>query len=341
MSADGSKVYVTNILSNTVSVISAATNTVASTIAVGTTPTGITLSAAGDLVYVANAGSNNLSRITVATNLVASTYAAPGGPAGIALTPDVAPIAALAAVPTTGVFVPITFDASGSTDVGGTIVSYTWNFGDATAPLTTAVPTTTHSYAADGTYPATVTVTNAIGTSNTVVFTGQLVSRNGLPTAQASQSVVISTAFGFTTAPAPFAFSGALAAGVALTTPWVLPVSNGTTSGWNITATSTQWTAIVNGKVRTLPLTALSVPTAPVNICTTAGACVLATNAMTYPYVVPAGVVAPTATKLFNAAVGTGIGSQTVTPVLTLKVPAAAYAGAYTSTVTVSLNSGP
>jgi YVTN family beta-propeller protein len=329
--------YVVNQTAGTVTAVNLQSNATVATITVGSAPYAAVVSPDGKKVYVANVGSNNLSRITVATNVVADTYAAPGGPIGIALTPDVAPIAALAAVPSTNVYTQITFDASGSTMAGGAIVSYVWDFGDATAQVTTAVPTTTHTYTVDGTYPASVTVTNSTGTSTTVVFTGQTVSRNGSALAKATQSVTISTPFGFATAPLPFAFSGVTGA---LTTQWALPVMNGTTAGWNISATSTQWTAIVGGRVRTLPLTALSVPTAPVNVCVATG-CLLATNAMTYPYVVPSGVTAPTATKMFNAAPGTGIGSQTVTPTMQLKIPGSAYAGTYTSTVTVSLNSGP
>jgi hypothetical protein len=42
-----------------------------------------------------------------------------------------------------------------------------------------------------------------------------------------------------------------------------------------------------------------------------------------------------------NAAPGTGLGAQVVTPTMVLKIPGAPYAGNCTSTVTVSLASGP
>ena len=54
MSPDGSKVYVTNNLSNTVSVINTATNTVTATIPVGANPFGVSVSPDGSKVYVAN-----------------------------------------------------------------------------------------------------------------------------------------------------------------------------------------------------------------------------------------------------------------------------------------------
>src|SRR2546422_493691 len=51
----------------------------------------------------------------------------------------------------------VAFDARASTDPDGTIVSYTWDFGDTTAG--TGV-TPSHAYAAPGTYPARLTVTD-------------------------------------------------------------------------------------------------------------------------------------------------------------------------------------
>jgi hypothetical protein len=51
--------------------------------------------------------------------------------------------------------------------------------------------------------------------------------------------------------------------------------------------------------------------------------------------------VAPTATTLYNASAGTGVDSLAVTPTMNLSVPANAYAGTYTSTITMTLSSGP
>ena len=53
-------------------------------------------------------------------------------------------------------------------------------------PPTRPGPTTTHTYAHQGTYTATVTETDADGTSLTKVFTGQTMSRNGGPQAETS-----------------------------------------------------------------------------------------------------------------------------------------------------------
>ena len=56
----------------------------------------------------------------------------------------------------------VSFDASASsTHDGDTIDSYTWNFGDGTAPRTTSTPRTTHSFANPGPVNVTLTVTDA------------------------------------------------------------------------------------------------------------------------------------------------------------------------------------
>jgi hypothetical protein len=58
----------------------------------------------------------------------------------------------------------ITFDASGSSDTDGSIVSYVWGFGDGTTGLG---KTTTHSYEAEGAYTVSLTVTDDNGLTDT------------------------------------------------------------------------------------------------------------------------------------------------------------------------------
>jgi hypothetical protein len=106
--------------------------------------------------------------------------------------------------------------------------------------------------------------------------------------------------------------------------------------GWNTTVTSTQF---VSGS-HTLPAT-VSTITAVSSSCANGGLCTNPTNSVTYPVEVPADVGPPTAVKFFNAAAATGIGTFTVTPTVGVAVPQNSYKGAYTSTLTISIVSGP
>jgi WxL domain surface cell wall-binding len=116
--------------------------------------------------------------------------------------------------------------------------------------------------------------------------------------------------------------------------------ATGSGTGWNITATSTTFTT-GGGSPHLLSTSATTVTSAPADACDASATCTLATNSVTYPYTLPAAAVAPTATKLYNAAANTGMGNQTVTPTWKLAVPASTFAGTYTSTWTLSLVSGP
>jgi PKD repeat protein len=62
----------------------------------------------------------------------------------------------------------IAFDGSGSSDPGGTALTYAWTFGDG-ASGTGAKPT--HAYATSGSFTVTLTVTNAGGTASTPATT--------------------------------------------------------------------------------------------------------------------------------------------------------------------------
>ncbi|MGQ9459790.1 MAG: CARDB domain-containing protein [Candidatus Bathyarchaeaceae archaeon] len=62
----------------------------------------------------------------------------------------------------------VTFNATASYDIDGTIQNYTWNFGDGTLPVTETDPITTHNYTTAGTYNVTLTVTDNDGLNSTV-----------------------------------------------------------------------------------------------------------------------------------------------------------------------------
>jgi subtilisin family serine protease len=58
-----------------------------------------------------------------------------------------------------------TFDGSGSSDPGGSIASYAWDFGDGSAPSTSALAS--HTYTTAGTHTVTLTVTDGGGLTGT------------------------------------------------------------------------------------------------------------------------------------------------------------------------------
>jgi YVTN family beta-propeller protein len=88
----GTRVYVTDGVSNTVSVIATATNTVVATVPVGSIPIGVAVDPAGSRVYVANNNvfsgvSSTVSVIDTATNTVVATVPVGRGPSGVAVNP--------------------------------------------------------------------------------------------------------------------------------------------------------------------------------------------------------------------------------------------------------------
>jgi hypothetical protein len=113
----------------------------------------------------------------------------------------------------------------------------------------------------------------------------------------------------------------------------------GSGAGWNLAVTSTTFT---NGSSKTLPTTALSI-TGVAAACDVAGTCTDPTNNVSYVsgLAVPADAIAPAAVKFFNAAADTGLGDFTISPTFSLIVPATAYAGTYTSTITLTVANLP
>jgi WxL domain surface cell wall-binding len=106
--------------------------------------------------------------------------------------------------------------------------------------------------------------------------------------------------------------------------------ARGLGTGWNLTIGATSFS---DGSGHTLaPGTLTGVSAA----CHAGNSCTAATNAVTYPITLGA-----TATKFFNAAVNSGLGKIDVTPSVDVAIPGNAYAGTYTSTVTLAAVSGP
>ncbi|MGH9264317.1 MAG: beta-propeller fold lactonase family protein [Acidimicrobiales bacterium] len=82
------RAYVANTVSDTVSVVDTATNTVVATIPVGDQPNALAVRPDGTRVYVANGGSDTVSVIDTATNTVVATIPVGNFPQGVAVRPD-------------------------------------------------------------------------------------------------------------------------------------------------------------------------------------------------------------------------------------------------------------
>ena len=186
---DGNTAYVANFGSGTVTPIDTSTDTAGTPIAVGGSPFAVATTPDGTTAYVSDLGTDTVTPIDTATNTAGTPITVGSNPRGIAITPDQAPEAQLSVTPAAAGS-PTSFDASASVAPSSPIASYAWNFGDGHTATTTS-PTTTHTYSSSGTFTATVTETDTAGTSTTQVFTGQTVSRNGGPSAVASQSFVV------------------------------------------------------------------------------------------------------------------------------------------------------
>jgi len=80
--------YVTNHVSNSVSVIDTASNTVVSTIGVGQRPLGVAITPDGSRAYVVNRVSNSVSVIDTTSNTVVASVGVGHEPHSVAITPD-------------------------------------------------------------------------------------------------------------------------------------------------------------------------------------------------------------------------------------------------------------
>jgi len=84
----GQFLYVTNVVSNTVSVIDTITDTVVSTINVGRSPRGIAISPDGSVAYVTNFLDDTIAVLDTTTRTVVATITVGDGPSGVAFSLD-------------------------------------------------------------------------------------------------------------------------------------------------------------------------------------------------------------------------------------------------------------
>lgn len=149
-------------------------------------PFALAITPDGTRAFVSTSGGVTVV-IDVETGVVSTALQVSGD--AIAITPDQPPVAAFSATGTE-LGQPTSFDASASADADSSIDSYVWDFGDGETRTTTS-PVTTHSYAAAGSYQATLTLTDDDGCSLSRTFTGHMVSCNGSALATATRSLAV------------------------------------------------------------------------------------------------------------------------------------------------------
>ena len=165
---DGTRAYVTNFNSNTVSVINTATNTVIATIPVGSGPQGVAVSPDSTRAYVTNFNSNTVSVINTATNTVIAMTPVGSAPSGVAVAEidSIAPSVTLV-TPAQGAVYSIldnpVADYSCADPGGSGLASCT-----GTLPDGAPVP---HGLSQLGQHTFTVTATDNAGNSTTVSHT--------------------------------------------------------------------------------------------------------------------------------------------------------------------------
>jgi hypothetical protein len=232
-----------------------------------------------------------------------------------------------------------------TTNSAGDQVIAAVSFGSAKANAVTQASGTTERYDTNGLLgTGTATESEAADfTQATAGATGSKIATAAISAPWIAQTIALNAGaaagLSVSTSAAP-SFSANLPAGDQTPT-YTLPLTvqnTSSTSGWNLTITSTPFTS--GG--HTLATTASRVTAVPAPAsCLGGGTCTLPTNSVSYPVTVPAGPGPPAAAKFFNAAANTGLGTFSLTPTISVAVPANSYAGTYKSTVTISMISGP
>jgi hypothetical protein len=106
--------------------------------------------------------------------------------------------------------------------------------------------------------------------------------------------------------------------------------ARGTGSGWNVTVAATAFTDTASHSFAAGTVTSVA------QSCGTGSSCSAATNSLSYPI-----SLSSTANKVFSAAANTGMGKVEVTPTIQTTIPGNAYAGNYTSTLTIATALSP
>jgi hypothetical protein len=207
----------------------------------------------------------------------------------------------------------------------------------------TANATTTERYDRAGTSTSNEVATSTQASAGTVAAKAVVPANTTSPWAAHTIAVRDAAAAGLSVslASASETFSASLDSGDSTQTyPVDLTVEDtrtGTGAGWQLQVTSTTLTT----GTHSLATTATDITAISTAACNNLGPCTLPTNSVTYPVGVPAAASAPTAVKFANAAATTGRSRIDWSATFAVDVPQNAFAGSYTSTVTISVISGP
>jgi hypothetical protein len=129
--------------------------------------------------------------------------------------------------------------------------------------------------------------------------------------------------------------------------------ATGSGAGWHVTVSATTFTNTTHtlpdtGTLVTGNTTSATDTTKPTAACAPGSTCTLPTNNTTYPVAITTAPSTPTPVTIYDTAAATGVGqiviggSSAAHPVgWWVKVPATASPGAYTSTFTLAVISGP
>lgn len=164
-----------------------------------------------------------------------------------------------------------------------------------------------------------------------------------VPTSTASASVFVTPGALTFSNGAPSSPAGVTLSNADQTATYTIAITTndntGTGNGWNLTLSMTQFT---NGSGKTLANNVTTISNPAISACQGGGTCTLPTDSITagsYPLATTAD--GATTTKFFGASANTGMGGVIITPTFTTTIQAKAYTGTYTSTFTISLNTGP
>ncbi|MFE3887214.1 IPT/TIG domain-containing protein [Streptomyces lydicus] len=335
---DGTLVFVVNFGANNVSVIDTSTNTILTTLAVGTQPSRAAVTPDGNFLYVTNNGSNNVSVLQIrpiVTSITPGSGSTLGGDpitisgsgftGATAVTLNSTPVAGFIVVDDNTITATTPAHAAGTVQASVTVPLGTGTGGSFTfvPPPPTITSISPNSGTTSGGTLVLITGTNftgatAVSIAGTPVTSFQVVDDTHIsaitaPHAPGTGLVSVTTPGGTANGPATYTYVTP-----APTISGFSPASGSTAGGTQVTITGTGFTGATAVSLAGAPaasfqvlndttIVAVTAPHAPasgpVSVTTPGGTAVSATN---YTYVTPA----PTVTAIFPSSGPAGVSTQ-------------------------------